>query len=169
MTIMETINARQSIRNYDSKPVSDNDLKEILEAGRLAPSAKNKQAWKFIAVTDTKINMKLRPACKDQKMVGEAPVTLIICSNNTANMTCGHSKATVDCSIALSFMMLRAVELGLSTCWLGHFDQDMVKEVLEIPEEYTVVAATPLGYATQTPPKTPRKNLEEIVSYNKFK
>ncbi len=168
MNIMESIKTRQSIRSYDSKPVSESDLKEVLEAGRLAPSARNMQAWKFIAVTDPKINMQLHTACKEQKMVGEAPITLVICSNNTGMMTCGHSKAVVDCSIALSFMMLRAVELGLSTCWLGHFDQEMVKEILNIPEDYTVVAATPLGYAAETPPQTPRKELDEIVSYNKF-
>lgn len=168
MNIMESINLRQSIRNYETKPISDEDLKEVLEAGRLAPSARNAQAWKFIAVTDPKVNMELRPACHNQNMVGEAPVTIAICSNNTADMTCGHSKATVDCSIALSFMMLRAVELGLSTCWLGHFDQDMVKSVLNIPDDYTVVAMTPLGYAANTPTKTPRKPLDEIVSYNKF-
>ena len=77
-------------------------------------------------------------------------------------MGCGQSAATVDCSIALSFMLLRATELGLGSCWLGAFDANAVKRTLALPEDAVVVAVTPLGHPAEQPAPRPRKNPSEV-------
>jgi len=74
----------------------------------------------------------------------------------------------VDLSIATAYMILEAYEQGLGTCWLGSFDEDKVKEILGIPDKVRVVAITPLGYPAETPFMRPRKDIKEIVCYNKY-
>ena len=78
-------------------------------------------------------------------------------------ISCGQSTATIDCSIALSFMILEATELGLGTCWLGSVDPETVKEVLDLPKDYTVVAVSPLGYPAEVPAPRPRKSIDQIL------
>lgn len=168
MDVVSSIEIRKSIRRYKDLEVSEKDLREVLKAGVLAPSAKNKQNWKFIAVRDKETNLKLREACGNQKMVGEAPVTIVILGKDDHIMSIGQSALTVDCSIALSFMMLRATELGLGTCWLGRVFSEQVKEILDIPDEYTVVAVTPLGYPAEEGRVRTRKDFDEVVSFEKF-
>lgn len=168
MNLMDCIEHRKSIRKYKDTAVSTEDLESVLQAGILAPSAKNQQAWKFIVVDDKELNLKLRSACFEQKMVGEAPITLVVCATQNREMKIGQMTAPVDCSIALSFMMLRATDLGLSTCWLGMVDSDEVKRILNIPEEYEVIAVTPLGYADEEGRPRSRKDFDEVVHFNQF-
>jgi len=166
MDVMTAIKSRRSIRAYKSIEVEEEKLNLILEAARLSPSARNLQNWKFIVVRDKKLRERLVEAAAGQKFVGEAPLTLIACATAPERvMTCGQPANTIDLSIALSFMMLEAAELGLGTCWLGSFYEDKVKEVLNLPEGYRVVAMTPLGYPDENPAPRPRKSIEEIVEY----
>lgn len=166
MDVMTVIKSRRSIRAYKSTEVEEEKLNLILEAARLSPSARNLQNWKFIVVRDKKLRERLVEAAAGQKFVGEAPVTLIACATAPERiMTCGQPANTIDLSIALSFMMLEAAELGLGTCWLGSFYEDKVKEVLNLPEGYRVIAMTPLGYPDENPSPRPRKSIEEIVEY----
>ena len=169
MTVEQAIKSRKSIRKYRDKPVESEKLNLVLEAARMAPSARNMQDWKFIAVTDKEKVRQMQDACMGQKQVGMAPVTLVVCANNDSAMPCGQSKTSVDCSIAMSFMMLQATELGLGMCWLGAFDEKKVKEVLGIPEDYIVVAVSPLGYADEEPAAKPRKTFDEVVCFDRFK
>lgn len=162
---MKTIEERRSIRSFTKQTIEDEKLMAVLEAGRIAPSAMNRQMWHFYVVTNPTLIDKLQVNCRDQKQVGEAPITLVICSTQERVMSCGQKASTVDCSIALSMMMLEAVEQGLGMCWLGSFDELAVKATLNIPNEYDVVAITPLGYPNESPAAKPRKTLEEIVSY----
>lgn len=162
MTFDQIISTRRSIRRYKADPVAEGVLEAVLEAGRLAPSARNEQRWHFVAVRDAATRERLAEACHGQGMVAEAPVALVVWAGDDRQMACGQSAATVDCSIALSFMMLKATELGLGTCWLGAFDPEAVKALLGLPESATVVAATPLGYANEAPAARPRKALDEI-------
>lgn len=166
MDVMTAIKSRRSIRAYKSTEVEEEKLNLVLEAARLSPSARNLQNWKFIVVRDKKLRERLVEAAAGQKFVGEAPLTLIACATALERiMTCGQPANTIDLSIALSFMMLEAAELGLGTCWLGSFYEDKVKEVLNLPEGYRVVAMTPLGYPDENPSPRPRKSIEEIVEY----
>ena len=115
MTVKEAIEKRRSIRKFLEKDIPQDVLNEVLEAGRLAPSAKNLQNWKFIAVTDKELRPLMHKAAMGQSCALEAPASLVICATEDSLMHCGQSRATVDCSIALSFMMLRATELDLGT------------------------------------------------------
>ena len=167
MTVMDAIKSRKSARAYKSVPVEPEKLAAVLEAGRLAPSASNRQQWRFYVVTNPQVKQQLMQDCRNQKFVAEAPVCLVVCDTDDRTMSCGQSASTVDCSIALSFMLLEAEELGLSCCWLGAFDAGKVRNTLNLPENETPVAVTPLGYASEPPAGRPRKALDEIVTYVK--
>ncbi|MCF6466664.1 nitroreductase family protein [Clostridium sp. Cult2] len=169
MDVLSAIEGRRSIRKYSSKPVEEEKLLKVLEAARLSPSAKNRQEWKFVVARDPEIREKLTEAI-GQPFVGEAPIILVCCGTETEGiMKCGQPRYTVDLSIATAYMILEAYEQGLGTCWLGSFDENMVKDVLDIPEEVRVVSITPLGYPDESPSPRPRKSLDQIVCYDKYK
>lgn len=168
MDVMDAIKGRRSIRKYSGRAVEEEKLELILEAGRLAPSSTNGQNWQFIVVRDKDKLEKLMEAADGQPSVGEAPCAIVVCGTKRRLMDCGQPTDTVDCSIALSYMILEAHTLGLGTCWLGHFYADKVKKALHIPEDVSVVAFTPLGYPAETPDIRPRKEIKEIVSYDRF-
>ncbi len=169
MDVFEAISKRRSIRKYKSAEVEDEKLQKILESARIAPSAANRQEWKFIVVKDAETRQNLVEASYGQKLVGEAPVTIAACSTESERvMPCGQYAYTVDLSIAVSFMILEATELGLGTCWLGAFDEGKVKEVLDIPGDIRVPAMFTLGYADENPDQRPRKDLNDIVFHEKY-
>lgn len=169
MTVKEAIEKRRSIRSYVDKSVSEEDLKTVLEAGRLAPSARNLQKWKFIAVEDKEKRLALKEACYNQKMVAEAPVTIVALSEESRIMPIGQDAAPIDTSIAMSFIMLQAAELGLGTCWLGMVDSEKVKKILNIPEPYQVIAVSPLGYPAEEGLPKKRKLFDEVICFNEFR
>ena len=167
--VLEVIRKRQSVRNYQDKEIPEEILQEILEAGRLAPSASNRQGWKFIVVKDEHLKQKLVPACRNQKFVGEASVIIVGCATNLEHiMTCGEHSYPIDLAIALDHMSLQAAALGLGTCWIGAFYQDQVKVILGVPEDVRIVSLIPLGYPKELGSKTGRKSLSEIVCYDKY-
>lgn len=168
LSLMEIIEGRRSIRAYSDKPVEQEKLDAVLEAARLAPSARNRQKWQFIIVTDPAVKELMAEACFNQPSVRQAPVFIAVVDEEPEMMTCKQPVDAVDASIAFSFLILKAYEEGLGTCWLGYFDQDKVKAALGIPESMSVVAATPLGYPAESPDARGRKSLSEIVRYNKY-
>ncbi len=167
--VLEAIKKRQSVRSYQDKEIPEEILQQILEAGRLAPSASNRQGWKFIVVKDENLRKKLVPACKNQKFVGEAPIVIAGCGTNPDYiMTNGEHTYSIDLAIALDHMSLEATSLGLGTCWIGSFYQDQVKEILGVPESVRVVNLLTLGYPKELGTKTERKPLSEIICYDKY-
>lgn len=169
MDVFEAINKRRSIRKYENTPVEQDKLDKILEAARISPSAANRQEWKFIVVKNQETRNKMVEAANGQKFVAEAPVTILACSTDSERvMPCGQYAYTVDLSIAVSFMILEATELGLGTCWLGAYDEEEVKKILDIPDEIRVPAMFTLGYADENPGPRPRKEREEVVVPEKF-
>lgn len=169
MDVFEAISKRKSIRKYQNKEVEDEKINKILESARIAPSAANRQEWKFIVVKNQETREKLVDAANGQKFVAQAPVTIVACSTESERvMPCGQYAYTVDLSIAVSFMILEATELGLGTCWLGAYSEDAVKEILDIPEEIRVVAMFTLGYDDNGSIDTPRKAIDEIICHEKY-
>ncbi len=162
MSVSDVILNRRSIRKFEQKPVEEEKLFLIREAGRLSPSASNKQNWKFVLVTEKGLLVDLAEACNSQMFVAEAPAAIVVCATGDRSMGCGQSAATVDCSIAMASMMIQATELGLGTCWLGSFNPTAVKLVLDLPESYIVVAVSPLGYPAEAPAARPRKTSAEV-------
>jgi len=165
MDLMEAIRARRSIRNFLDRPVEEELLLAVLEAGRIAPSARNMQDWRFIVVRDAATRQMLAGAARDQQFVGQAPVVIAACGTSDLVMTCGQPAYAIDVAIALDHMTLAAAALGLGTCWIGAFYEDKVKEILGVPQEIRVVALLPLGYPAEEPSPRPRKSLDEVVAW----
>ena len=170
MELREAIRKRQSIRDYEDKPVPEEKLINVLEAARLAPSATNRQPWKFVVVKDRKRRQELARAADGQTFVGEAPVVIVAVATNVEHiMPCGVPSYAVDLAIAADHMTLAAADEGLGTCWIGAFSQQRVREILGIPEKYRVVTLLPLGFPKREKEIKVRKALDEIVCYETFK
>jgi nitroreductase len=170
MELKEAIRKRESIRIYEDRPVPEEKLMNVLEAARLAPSASNRQPWKFVVVQERTRRQELARAANGQTFVGEAPIIIVAVATNVEHiMTCGVPSYPVDLAIAVDHMTLAAVDEGLGTCWIGAFSQEKVKEILKIPGKYTVVTLFPLGFPKRETGTKFRKSLEQIVCYETFK
>ena len=167
MDVMEAIKKRYSVRSYQDRAVETEKLDSILEAARLAPSASNRQEWRFVVVQDKGIRQRLMQAAKDQAFVGQAPVVIAACAKTDSHiMTCGQQCYPIDVAIAVEHMALKATEEGLGTCWVGAFYEDKIKEILGIPQDIRVVALLVLGYPVKLRPNPKdRLRLKEIVMY----
>jgi nitroreductase len=147
MDVMNAIKTRKSVRAYLDRPVEDDKLNAVLEAARLAPSASNRQEWRFVIVREPETRKKLAAVAGGQAFVGEAPLLIVACAETDGHvMRCGQPCYPIDVAIALDHMSLAAVELGLGSCWIGLFDEKKVREILQIPDEIRVVELMPLGY-----------------------
>ncbi|MDD4872313.1 MAG: nitroreductase family protein [Kiritimatiellae bacterium] len=169
MALLEQIKKRYSVRSYQNRPVEKHKLDIVLEAARLAPSAKNFQEWRFVVVQDVETRQRLVPAASNQTFIGQAPVVIACCATNCAYiMRCGQFSYPIDLAIAIDHMTLQAVEEGLGTCWVGSFFEDQVKNVLGIPKEIRVVELLALGYPADQPRLKNRNPVGAIVSYDKW-
>ncbi len=170
MEVSEAIRLRRSVRAYDSKPVPEDILNEVLEAGRIAPSAMNYQPWHFIVVRDPDKRKALTDG-RYAKFLTQSPVVIVGLGDNKTSPT-WH---IVDTTIALQQMVIAATSKGLGTCWIGSFYEDKVRAALDIPERYTVVAMIALGYPKEKldmravlARSRSRKDIDKIVSYDEF-
>jgi len=167
LDVYEAIKKRKSVRRYKDKDVEQDKLMKILEAARLAPSAANKQEWRFVVVRDKEKRQKLSEAARGQKFVAEAPVVIACCAETDYHeMTCGQLCYPIDVSIAIDHMTLIAVEEELGTCWIGAFYEDKVKSILNIPANIRVVELLTLGYPIYDSIKEKsRLPLEKIIKW----
>ena len=170
MNVFEAIRKRSSVRSFLDKPIENDVLISVMEAGRLAPSAKNRQEWRFIVVKDSQLRKKIGEAANGQTFVGEAPVVLVACGVTDGYvMSCGQPSYPIDIAISLDHISLAAVELGLGTCWIGAFNEDMVKEILGIPKEIRVVELMPIGYPVfKSVKEKNRLPMDKIVKYDSW-
>jgi nitroreductase len=171
MKVLDVIQKRRSVRKYKKDPIPEKALRRVLEAARLAPSGKNIQPWKFIIVKDKVLKEKLAQASAGQFFMAEAPVIIVGCGfpdNCYAHMGRYMKSWSVDVTIALEHLILQAQEEGLGTCWIGSFEEDEVKAILNIPENVKVLALTPLGYPDEIPRFRGRKSLDEIISNDRY-
>jgi len=170
MDVFEAIKQRYSVRQYRAQPVEPEKLERVLEAARLAPSAGNRQEWRFVVVTDEQARQQLMEAASGQAFVGQAPVVIAACAEtDERTMKCGQLSYPIDVAIALEHIALQAVAEGLGTCWIGSFDEAAVKEVLDIPPAIRVVELMSLGYPADQPKPKQRLALDEIVFYEKWR
>ena len=169
MNVMEAIKERRSIRNYSDRPVEDEELNTILEAARLAPSAANRQEWRYVVVRDEATRQELMKAAKGQAFVGQAQVVIAACAETDNHvMSCGQMCYPIDVAISVDHMTLAAMEAGLGTCWVGAFYEEEVKRILGIPDDIRVVELLSVGYPVDIPPPRPRKAMSEIVRYERW-
>ncbi|MHB8102583.1 MAG: nitroreductase family protein [Methanosarcina sp.] len=162
MSVFDTIKDRRSIRVYKGERIPKDKLEKLLAVARLAPSAANRQNWKFIVVENEQIKNQLVTACNNQAFVGTASHVIAGIGDSSQKW---HQ---VDLAIALEHVVLEAVELELGTCWIGAFNEDEVKKILKIPQDKKVVALLTVGVPAESPAARPRKAMEEIVAYNEY-
>jgi len=169
MNVSEAIRARRSIRMFKKREVEQEKLERVLEAARLAPSARNMQNWRFIVVRERATRERLMTAARNQSFVGQAPVVIVACGTMPDYvMSCGQPAYTVDVAIAVDHMTLQAVEEGLGTCWVCAFSEPEVKAILGIPDDVRIVTLLPLGYPAEAPEARSRKAMSEIVSFEAY-
>ena len=169
MAVMEAIRKRYSCRAYQDRPVEQEKLESILEAARLAPSAKNLQDWRFVVVTDKEKKRRLADAASGQMFIADAGAIIAACSNSDYVMRCGQPIGPIDVAIALEHICLQAADLGLATCWIGSFYPEKVRAVLGIPDNIAVIELMALGYPADKPKGPRREPMDKIVCYDKWR
>jgi len=176
MEIMEAIKTRRSVRAYSSKPIPAEVMKRMRQALRYAPSACNFQPWHFILVTEHELRQKVAKASREQMWMADAPVIVVACGfpDQAYQRMGGYANSIdIDLAIPLDHLTLAAVADGLGTCWIGAFNEQEVKKLLNIPEPVKIVAMTPLGYPAtsdliHTINENQRKPEKEIFSIDYF-
>ncbi len=169
MDFDKLVEKRYSVRGYTNKPVADEDLKAILNAARLAPTACNLQAFKIIVVhTAGRENEILK--MYGREWFAQAPLVICVCGIPEENWTSSSGKnyVDVDVAIVMDHLILAATEKGLGTCWIAAFDPAAVKEVLKLPDGVEPIVLTPLGYPADTGRPKRRKSLDELVCYEYY-
>ena len=171
MDVYEAIRVRKSVREFTAKRVPKAVLTRLLDAARRAPSACNRQEWRFIVVQDAATRSRLAEAACNQTFVGQAPVVLVCCAETDEHvMRCGHPCYPIDVAIAMDHLTLCAAAEGLGTCWIGAFDEAAVKKICGIPPAgVRVVELLPLGYPAKPGPiDKVRLALAEIVRQERW-
>ncbi len=167
MEVLPEIEKRISVRAFTDQPLEKPQIERILEAARLAPSAKNRQAWRFIVVRNAELRAKLKSACFGQEHVGQAPVVMALCTTNIDyKMPNGQLSYPVDLGIAASFMMLQSTHEGLGSCAVTTFDETDVRELLSVPYSMRVVMLLAVGYPNERLDRARRFPLSRMVSYD---
>jgi nitroreductase len=166
MEFQDLIRKRYSVRSYQSKPVEDEKLKKVLDAARIAPTAVNKQPFRFIVVKTEGREEELKQIYHAD-WFSQAPLVICACTVQSESWTRrdGRNYVDVDTTIAMDHLILAATELGLGTCWIAAFDAQAAREILKLPDEVEPLLFTPLGYPTDEIGMKSRKNIDELVRY----
>ena len=166
MPMLPEIEERWSAQAYTGKAIDKDTLKRILESARQAPSAKNRQEWRFVVATKPDLRRKLTDAAFGQEQVSTAPAIIAACTTNIDyRMPNGQLSYPVDLAIAVAFMLLQARHDGVDSCVVTTFNELEVKELLSVPHAMRVVSLVTLGYAADDRPPRERKSLRDIVGY----
>lgn len=168
MHFFDLIKKRRSIRSFKKLGVDDEKLEQLLNAANLAPSAGNLQAYKMVAITNDKLKQDLVDSAFGQKFIAEAPIVFVFLQDIKRSRDKygdrGDFYSFQDAIIANTYLQLAAVELNLGTCWVGAFDEEEVKELLDTEKRPLII--TPVGYPAKGAGfETARRELEDMVEY----
>jgi len=164
MDALTCIKTRRSIRQYKDKPIGNDILKEIIDAARLAPTARNTQPWHFIVVTEKEMLKKIADLADHGKFIADAAACIIVC--------CEDSKYYLEdgCS-ASENILLAAKSFGIGSCWVAGDKKEYcedIKDMLDIPSGYKIVSLLSLGYAVSEVQPHDKKKLDEVLHFEKF-
>ena len=165
MEVLEAIKTRRSVRRFRKERVPPHLLKEILEAGRWAPSSRNSQPWRFIVIVDEDLKRKVANATTAGKFLAEAPLGIAVAVDTRATRHPAEDGAAATMNI-----LLAAHALGLGACWIGSYGslyEEEVKKLLGIPREWALLSIIALGYPDERP-SSRRLELKELVYVNRF-
>ena len=164
MEYFEVVEKRQSIRKYQSRPIESEKVQAILRAANQAPSAGNFQAYEIYLTAKESVREAMARTTWDMAWIATAPLLIIFCTHaERCKYPGADTCAMQDASIATTQAMLAVTALGLGACWVGAFDPTRVAEVISAPEGVKPMAVLAIGYADETPERTPRRTLAELV------
>ena len=171
-TFNDIVANRYSCRHYSQEPVSQEQILEILECARLAPSACNRQPWKFMVIT-TPEELSSVHASYNRDWIKEAPVAIIVLGNRNEAWHRSYDEydaTDIDIAITTEHICLAATSMGLGTCWICNFDPITLRTGMNIPEEWEPLAIIPVGKPAEdiAIPEKKRKNNDEIIQWGKF-
>jgi nitroreductase len=165
---LNSIFSRRSIRNYQDKPIADDMIQDLLEAGMAAPSAWAKDPWHFIVVRDKTMLSKIADGLPNGQMLRDAGLGIVVCGDPQKACDNQESYMLQDCSAAIENILLAANAMGLGACWLGvHPREDRMAHVsaaLAIPDTITTVSVLSIGYPADTPEARTRYEEEAVHS-----
>lgn len=169
MHFSDLIQSRYSVRAYKPDPVGEDELRQVLEAARMAPTAANRQPFQLVVIQTSGREDELRRIYNRDWFV-QAPLVICACGIPGGAWTRADNEnyAVVDVAIVMDHLILQAADLGLGTCWVGAFDAAVAREILGLPEGVVPIAFTPLGYPDDEPKKKERKPLETLVRYERW-
>jgi len=173
LDVFEAIKGRRSVRAFTNQPVSDKEVMKLIDAARWAPSAGNIQPWEFVVVKDAEIKRGLSEAALNQTFIEEAPVVIVVCANQTRSSR-GYGDRGVnlyclqDTAAATQNMLLAAYALGFSTCWVGAFQEEEARKVLNLPSGIRPVAIIPVGHPSEKPMSRSRRPLNDVLHRETF-
>ncbi len=167
MDTLHCLKSRRSIRKFLDIPVEQEKLNEILEAARHAPCAGNLQEWKFILITEADAREKVAEACLGQLWISGAPLVVVVCSDPSKPKKfyneSGDHYAIMDGAAAVENMLLAAHAQELASCWVGAFEEGMLRRELNIPDNIYIIAVLPIGYPDEKVPTPPKLTLENVT------
>ena len=166
MDVLEAIKTRRSIRKFRKAPVPEELVEKVLEAGRWAPSSKNRQPWKFIVLKSSDVRKKLSELLPYGWFLADAPLGIAVIVDPKES-----SRPVEDGAIASENILLAAHGLGLGACWIGSYGiplEDKARALLGMPEGHRLLSVIALGYPDEKPEPTSRKSLAGIVFNDKY-
>lgn len=163
MDVHETIRTRYAVRDFRPDPLPEETIAKILEAGRLAPSQRNRQQWHFVVVRDRETLKTIGELSPSGGFIAGAPMAVAVVMR-------GAKMAQVDAARAIENMILAGWAEGAGTCWVGGIERDRVKALLDIPEDAELITILPFGYPAQLSlqGKKDRKPLSEVAHRERF-
>lgn len=166
MNFLELSKRRYSVRHYQNKPVEEEKLTYILECARLSQSAANFQPWMLYVVKDEAVKAQINKSYP-AKWMAEAPIYIVICADKERAWVREYDKKVhtdIDGSIITENLCLAIADCGLGSCWIGHFDPQVISSILHLPENLDPMAILTIGYPESDEiPAKKRKTLDEIV------
>ncbi|MBN2165916.1 MAG: nitroreductase family protein [Marinilabiliaceae bacterium] len=172
MNLNQVINERYSVRKFKPQMVSDVLLKQVVEAGRMAPSACNLQPWVFVIVFEAEVLEQIHKAYPREWFIKTNQV-IVVCGNHEQSWKRSFDNkdhCDIDVAIAIDHMTLKATALGLGTCWVCNFNSEIIKDTLNLPHCIEPIALLPIGYPDSEPTAEKiRKPFDDIVFFNRYK
>jgi len=174
MDVIEAIRTRRSIRKYLDAPVEWDKIGQIIEAGKAAPSSGNLQNWKFVIIKEKERRQQIAEACLQQYWMTTAPIHILIVAEPEPSImhygVRGERLYTIqNCAAAVENMLLAAHALGLGSCWVGAFDEDMLKRAIGCTERVRPQAVITIGYPDERVPEPDEYTLEDVTYLEKWK
>ncbi|MDK2806210.1 MAG: hypothetical protein PWQ94_1374 [Thermoanaerobacterium sp.] len=165
MDALEVLKQRRAVRSFEDKPIPKNILEDIIDCGRLAPSANNVQPWHFVVVTDKEALKYISEKATYGKFIKDAAACVVVyCEKENIH----HLE---DGAAATENIILAAKAYGISSCWVAGYDRTYEKDIneyLNVPSNLRMISIVALGYSTQNPSPRNKKSLSDVLHWEKF-